>query len=69
MPGPAVDRLAAIARANQTHLVIGVVERDGGTLYCTALFLGPDGRYLGKHRKLMPQAASGSCGDLETGRP
>jgi nitrilase len=54
VPGPAVDRLAAIARANQTHLVIGVVERDGGTLYCTVLFFGPEGRYLGKHRKLMP---------------
>ena len=54
VPGPAVDRLAAIARANQTHLVIGVIEREGGTLYCTVLFLGSDGRYLGKHRKLMP---------------
>jgi nitrilase len=54
VPGPEVDRLAAIARANQTHLVIGVIERGGGTLYCTALFLGPDGRYLGRHRKLMP---------------
>jgi nitrilase len=54
VPGPAVDRLAAIARANQTHLVIGVVEREGGTLYCTVLFFGPDGGYLGKHRKLMP---------------
>ena len=54
VPGPEVDRLAAIARANQTHLVIGVIERAGGTLYCTVLFFGADGRYLGKHRKLMP---------------
>jgi nitrilase len=54
VPGPEVDRLAAFARANHTHLVIGVVERDLGTLYCTALFFGADGRYLGKHRKLMP---------------
>jgi nitrilase len=54
VPGPSVDRLAAIARANQTHLVIGVVERDGGTLYCTALFFTADGCYAGKHRKLMP---------------
>jgi nitrilase len=30
-------------------------ERDGGTLYCTALFFGPTG-LLGKHRKLMPTA-------------
>jgi nitrilase len=57
VPGPAVDRLAAIARDHAIHLVIGVVERDGGTLYCTALFLGPDGTLLGKHRKLMPTAA------------
>lgn len=54
VPGPHVDELARIAQASQTHLVIGVVERDGGTLYCTVLFFGPDGRYLGKHRKLMP---------------
>ena len=37
-------------------LVIGVIERAGGTLYCTALFFGPDGALLGKHRKLMPTA-------------
>lgn len=57
VPGPAVDRLAGIARKNHVHLVIGVVERDGGTLYCSVLFFGSDGTYLGKHRKLMPTAA------------
>jgi nitrilase len=54
--GPAVDRLAGVAAENLLHLVVGVVERDGGTLYCTALFFSPEG-YLGKHRKLMPTAA------------
>ena len=39
------------------HLVIGVIERDAGTLYCTVLFFGPDGQLMGKHRKLMPTAA------------
>ena len=54
VPGPDVDRLAAIASANRTHLVIGVIERDLGTLYCTVLFLSPEGRLAGKHRKVMP---------------
>jgi nitrilase len=57
VPGPHAERLAKIANDNRTYLVIGVTERDGGTLYCTVLFYGPDGRYLGKHRKLMPTAS------------
>lgn len=57
VPGPAVDALAGTARAFQVHLVAGVVERDGGTLYCTVLFFAPDGAYLGKHRKVMPTAS------------
>jgi nitrilase len=56
VPGPAVDELAALASELAIHLVIGVIERDGGTLYCTVLFFSPDG-YLGKHRKVMPTAA------------
>ncbi|MEZ5288958.1 MAG: nitrilase-related carbon-nitrogen hydrolase [Vicinamibacterales bacterium] len=54
VPGPHVDRMAKIARANRIHLVVGVVERSGGTLYCSVIFVGSDGSYLGKHRKLMP---------------
>jgi nitrilase len=54
VPGPAVDSLAMIAKQNKAHLVIGVIEREGGTLYCTVLFFSPAGEFLGKHRKLMP---------------
>lgn len=57
VPGPIVDRIGEIAAANAVHLVTGVIERDQGTLYCTILFFAPDGRFLGKHRKLMPTAA------------
>jgi nitrilase len=57
IPGPAVERLARTARRNRIYLVIGVVERDRGTLYCCVLFFAPDGRLLGKHRKVMPTAS------------
>jgi len=57
VPGPDVDRMASVARERRLHLVVGVIERGGGTLYCTALFFGEDGAFLGKHRKLMPTAA------------
>ena len=56
VPGPHVDRIATAAREHSVFIVVSVIERDGGTLYCTALFFGPEG-YLGKHRKLMPTAA------------
>jgi nitrilase len=57
VPGPETERLGELAGQLSIHLIAGVIERDGGTLYCTAVFLGPDGSLLGKHRKLMPTAA------------
>lgn len=56
VPGPATARLGEAARAHGVWLVIGAIERDGGTLYCTALFFAPHGALAGKHRKLMPTA-------------
>jgi nitrilase len=56
VPGPSVELLRSVARENRVYLVIGVIERDGGTLYCTVLFFSPDGSFMGKHRKLMPTA-------------
>jgi nitrilase len=56
VPGPQTLRLGEAAAAHGSYVVIGVVERDLGTCYCTVLFFGPDGRLLGKHRKIMPTA-------------
>lgn len=56
VPGPETERLGQAAAAANAHVVMGVIERDGGTLYCTVLFFAPDGALLGKHRKLMPTA-------------
>jgi len=56
VPGPHTQRLGEAAAAHRVYLVIGVIERELGTCYCTVLFFGPDGTLLGKHRKLMPTA-------------
>lgn len=55
-PSAATARLGEAARAHAIWLVIGVIERGGGTLYCTVLFFAPDGTLAAKHRKLMPTA-------------
>ncbi len=59
VPGPTTARLGAIARAHGVHLVVGVQEREphGTTIFNTILYVAPDGRLLGKHRKLMPTGA------------
>jgi nitrilase len=57
VPGPEVAMLSKAARSNRVFLVMGVVERDRGTLYCSVLFFGPDGTFLAKHRKVMPTAS------------
>jgi nitrilase len=54
--GPEIAQLAKAAARHKMYVVAGIIERDGGTLYCTAVYLGADGRILGKHRKLMPTA-------------
>src|SRR5262245_61300504 len=57
VPGKHTELLGKAAAANNCFVVIGVIERELSTCYCTALFFGPDGSLLGKHRKLMPTAA------------
>jgi nitrilase len=58
VPGPATEALGAAAREAGVHLVVGITERESrmsrGTLYCSLLYLNPDGRLLGVHRKLKP---------------
>jgi nitrilase len=56
VPGVATRALGDAAKEHEVYLVIGVIERDGGTLYCTVLFFSPQGQLMGKHRKLMPTA-------------
>lgn len=61
VPGPTVEQLAMACHNAGVSLAIGVVEkefnRNGGTLYCTLLIFGADGRLIVKHRKLKPTGA------------
>lgn len=50
VPGPATDRLAALARETGCYLAVGIVERDGAQFYNCAALIGPDG-LVGKYRK------------------
>ncbi|WP_336369428.1 carbon-nitrogen hydrolase family protein [Rahnella perminowiae] len=54
VPGPETDELAGLSQRTGANLVIGVIEREGNTLYCTALFFSPEEGLITKHRKLMP---------------
>lgn len=56
LDGPEIAQLAQAAGAHKLYVCVGIIERDGGTLYCTAVYLGPEGTVLGHHRKLMPTA-------------
>lgn len=54
VPGAETDELAALSERTGAHLVVGVIERSGNTLFCSALFFSPEGGLVAKHRKLMP---------------
>ena len=75
VPGPAADRLAAIAREHAVHLAVGVNELAGGTIYNALLVYTPDGSLVLHHRKLVPtnherlvwgQGDAGGLGAVET---
>ena len=56
LDGPEVALLAEATAETGAFAVVGVIERDGATLYCTALYFDGEKGLVGKHRKLMPTA-------------
>ncbi|MDH2435475.1 carbon-nitrogen hydrolase family protein [Pokkaliibacter sp. MBI-7] len=54
VPGEETAALAELAHRTGASLVIGVIERSGNTLYCTALYFDAEKGLVAKHRKLMP---------------
>jgi predicted amidohydrolase len=57
VPGPITDQLGASARKNKIWVVTAVVEREGDTIYNTAVLIDRNGRVAGKYRKVhLPTA-------------
>jgi nitrilase len=54
IPGEVFTALRETVARYGAHVVVGVIERAGHTLYCTALLFAGDGTLLAHHRKLMP---------------
>jgi nitrilase len=54
LEGPEVARLSSASVAHDIFVVVGIIERFGSTLYCTALMIDPVDGLAEIHRKLMP---------------
>ncbi len=54
VPGPVTDAVAAAARRHGIVVVLGVNERDHGSLYNAQLIFDSDGRLALKRRKITP---------------
>lgn len=54
VPGPATERIGALAKELGVTIVVGAQERAGRTLYNALLTFGRDGRLANHHRKLVP---------------
>ncbi|RAH51985.1 nitrilase [Aspergillus piperis CBS 112811] len=51
------EALEKISRETGVFIVCGVIERAGGSLYCSAIYVDPRDGALGKRRKVMPTAS------------
>jgi nitrilase len=57
LPGPELTQLCEAAAAAKVFVVMGITERmpnTTGTLFNTQIFIDRQGRYLGKHQKIVP---------------
>ena len=54
VPGPAIDAVAAAARQHGLHVLLGLNERDGGSLYNAQLLIDASGEIVLHRRKITP---------------
>jgi predicted amidohydrolase len=57
IPGPSTKYFGDLAHKHSLHIVVSLYERDGRVIYNAAVLIGPDGRVIGKYRKVcLPHA-------------
>jgi putative nitrilase len=54
VPGPEISQIAAAARQYGMHVLLGINERDGGSLYNTQLLIDAGGEVVLRRRKITP---------------
>lgn len=57
IPGPEIEALCGAALEANAYVVLGVCEKlpqTIGTMFNTQVYIGPDGKLIGKHQKIMP---------------
>lgn len=52
LPGPTSDFFGGLAREHGLHLVVSLYERDGDLVYNSAILLDPEGKLVGRYRKV-----------------
>ncbi len=62
VPGPSTEYFGTLAKKHNLYIVAGLVERDAHLIYNVAVLIGPDGKLVGKYRKVtLPR------GEIEMG--
>jgi predicted amidohydrolase len=52
IPGPSTEYFGRLAKEHDLYIVAGLVERAGHLVYNVAVLIGPDGKVVGKYRKV-----------------
>ncbi len=52
VPGPSTDFLGQIARKHSMYIIAGLLEKDGATVYNTAVLIDRNGNVAGKYHKV-----------------
>jgi predicted amidohydrolase len=77
IPGKTTDFLSELARKHNIHIVGGLFEKDRDQYFSSAVLLGPEGRIVGKYRRVhtfqlekryLTNGTGFECWDTEIGR-